>query len=246
MRIMKHMVISLLMLIRLALHAQGQSIDIPMVWVEGGTYLMGDSKGLKNEMPAHPVTLSSFYIGKYEVTQTIWQKVMGYNPSTYQGCPDCPVEQVSPEMVDSFLVKLNQLTGKSYRLPTEAEWEYAALGGKLSKGYRYSGSDTLSEVGWVKSNADGKTHPIGLKKPNELGIYDMSGNVWELCSDWYDPDFYSRSSSVNPRNDTKAQYRLLRGGSWRSGEERCYSKARNRNIRDHRIGNGGFRLVLDK
>ena len=184
-------------------------------------------------------------MGKYEVTQALWQSVMGYNPSTFKGCNECPVEEVSPVQVDSFIQKLNKLTGKKYRLPTEAEWEYAALGGNKTQGYKYAGSNDLNEVAWDKYNADNKTHPVGLKKPNELGLYDMSGNAWELCSDWYDEDYYKHSPTDNPRNDKRAEYRVVRGGSWRSGEERCYSRARNRNIKDHHKSNGGFRLVLD-
>jgi formylglycine-generating enzyme required for sulfatase activity len=226
--------------------SQAKVIEPPMILVEGGSFQMGINGGLKKESPAHTVTLRSFYIGKYEVTQSLWQSVMGSNPSTYRDCDQCPVEQVSPEQVDSFLIKLNQATGKHYRLPTEAEWEYVAMGGNKSKGYKYSGSNDLGEVAWCKVNADNKTHIVGQKKPNELGIYDMSGNVWELCRDWYDEGFYRKSPAADPLNDKKAKYRVLRGGSWRSGENRCYSKARNRNINDHRKSNGGFRLVLDK
>lgn len=217
-----------------------------MVFVEGGTFQMGDSAGLKNEQPQHAVTLNSFSIGKYEVTQELWVAVMGSNPSTFNTCSTCPVEQVEWESVEIFLSKLNTLTGKKYRLPTEAEWEYAAMGGNKSKHYRYSGSNSLSEVAWHKGTAEEKTHPVGLKKANELGLHDMSGNVWELCSDWYDAAYYKRMPQNNPRNDTPAKYRVVRGGSWRSGENRCYSKARNRNIKDHHISNLGFRLVREE
>jgi sulfatase modifying factor 1 len=220
-------------------------IEPSMILVEGGIFQMGMTGGLKKEGPAHTVALKRFYIGKYEVSQNFWQSVMGNDPATFKGCGECPVEQVSPEQIDTFLVQLKKVSGKNYRLPTEAEWEYAAMGGNKSKGYKYSGSNDLREVAWYKNNADNKTHIAGQKKPNELGIYDMSGNVWELCSDWYDADFYKKSGKTNPRNDKKARYRVLRGGSWRSGEERCYSKARNRNINDHRKSNGGLRLVLD-
>jgi sulfatase modifying factor 1 len=171
---------------------------------------------------------------------------MGNNPSTFNSCGECPVEQVEWESIHLFISKLNTITGKKYRLPTEAEWEYAAMGGSKSMHYQYSGSNNLNEVAWNKDNAENKTHPVGLKKPNELGIYDMSGNVWELCSDWYSADYYKTSPASNPRNDQPAKYRVVRGGSWRSGENRCYNKARNRNIKDHHISNLGFRLVLEE
>ena len=208
---------------------------------------MGGMSGEKNERPVHTVTVKSFLMFKYEVTQTYWQEVMGDMPSKHKNCMQCPVENVTPERIDSFIAKVNQLTKMHYRLPTEAEWEYAAMGGNKSKGYRYPGSDSLKEVAWCKSNSGDTTHPVGLKRPNELGLYDMAGNVWELCSDWWDPDFYTADSVSNPRNDKKAAFRVVRGGSWRSAENRCYSKARNRNIYDHyHFGNGGFRLVLDE
>ena len=221
------------------------AIEFAMIKVEGGTFEMGSNKGVKNERPPHRVLVNGFYISKYEVTQREWQQVMGSNPSYFKGCDSCPVEEVSPEQVDMFLLKLNKLTGKNYRLPTEAEWEYASQGGNKTNGYRYSGSDSLEEVGWIAGNAGNKTHPVGQKKPNELGLYDMSGNVWELCSDWWDPTYYKRSVATNPRNDKKAIFRVVRGGSWRSEEYRCYSKARNRNVYDHHKQNGGLRLVLD-
>ncbi len=217
-----------------------------MIFVEGGSFEMGSNDSLQNERPAHEVLLNSFYIGKYEVTQALWQAVMGSNPSGFKGCDECPVEELTWESIQEFLGKLNKQTGKQYRLPTEAEWEYAARGGSISKGYIYSGSNNISEVAWYKINADNKTHPVGLKKPNELGIHDMTGNVWELCSDWYDKNYYNKSPKSNPQNIKKSSYRVARGGSWRSMELRCYNKARNRNIKDHHIANGGFRLALDQ
>ncbi|MCW3126340.1 MAG: Sulphatase-modifying factor protein [Bacteroidetes bacterium] len=228
---------------------QAQSIikEADLVHIPNGIYQMGSTAGESNERPEHTVTIADFYIGKYEVTQLQWQQVMGNMPSAHKNCMMCPVETVTPEQIDSFLAKLNRTTGLRYRLPTEAEWEYAALGGKQSKGYRYPGGDSLDEVAWIRSNAGDTTHPVGLKKPNELGLYDMAGNAWELCRDWYDAAYYKKSPSADPVNDKKAAFRVVRGGSWRSAENRCYSKARNRNIYDHyHFGNGGFRLVLDK
>ena len=217
-----------------------------LVFVAGGTFKMGDDNGLKNERPAHSITLKSFYIDKYEVSQALWQNVMGNNPSYFNRCAGCPVESVSREQIDSFLIKLYLRYGKHYRLPTEAEWEYAAMGGKESKGYKYSGSNNLDDVAWYKDNSENKTHDVGQKKPNELRLYDMSGNVWELCSDWYDANYYRKGGGINPRNDKKALHRVVRGGSWRSPKERCYSKARNRDIKDHHKQNGGFRIALDE
>jgi formylglycine-generating enzyme required for sulfatase activity len=217
-----------------------------MVLVEGGTYAMGSNTGVKNERPVHNITLNTFYIAKYETTQQLWQQVMGTNPSYFKNCPSCPVEEITPGQVDEFIDKLNEITGKHYRLPTEAEWEYAAMGGNKTKGYRYSGSDSLFDVAWTRDNGDNKTHMVGLLKPNELGLYDMSGNVWELCADWWNPNYYKKTGSSNPVNTKPAVFRCARGGSWRSGEERCYNKARNRNVPDHHKQNCGFRLVLDK
>jgi len=211
--------------------------------VDGGSFTMGSNDGPQNGQPAHIIRLETFYIGVYEVTQSLWQAVMGYNHSQFK-CNDCPVEQVSPKQIRAFIKKLNQHTGKHYRLPTEAEWEYAASGGNKSLGYKYSGSNRLDDVAWFVANAENKTHPVGQKKPNELGLYDMSGNVWEICGDWYRASFYKNSSAFNPQNNKRAFFKVVRGGSWRSPEERCYNKARNRNIHDHHRGNGGFRLVL--
>ncbi|HLP52799.1 MAG TPA: formylglycine-generating enzyme family protein [Chitinophagales bacterium] len=220
---------------------------IEMVRVKGGSFQMGTLNGVKSERPVHEVKVGSFAIGKYEITQAQWQAVMGSNPSHFKGCDNCPVEEITLAEVDSFISKLNRISNSNYRLPTEAEWEYAALGGPLSKGYCYPGSDSLEQVAWMVDNAGKKTHPVGQKKPNELGLYDMSGNVWELCSDYWNAAYYKTSPAVNPRNDTKAVFRVTRGGSWRSGEERCYSKARNFNAYDHyRKENFGLRLVIDE
>jgi formylglycine-generating enzyme required for sulfatase activity len=218
----------------------------PMIFVKGGVFQMGSDSGIADEKPRHSVTINSYSIGKYEVSQDLWQQIMGSNPSGFKGCGPCPVEQVTWKDIQRFLKILNKKTGNRYRLPTEAEWEYAAEGGENSKGYKFSGSNDPAEVGWIKSNAENKTHPCGEKKPNELGIYDMCGNVWEICSDWYSKGYYKKSPAINPVNNNAGLFRVVRGGSWRSGPERCYNTARNRNIRDHHIQNGGFRLALDK
>ena len=185
-----------------AVHPLLQEFGIKMIRVEGGTFRMGSEEGRDNEKPVHEVTLSSYDIGKYPITQAQWEKVMGSNPSHFKGCPDCPVEKVSWQDAQEFIGKLNQQTGQQFSLPTEGQWEFAARGGNESKGYRYAGSNELEEVGWYWKNSGDevlegewklkrinenncKTHPIGEKKPNELGLYDMSGNVWEWCEDWF-------------------------------------------------------------
>ncbi len=216
-----------------------------MILVEGGEYEMGSDDKTRGGSPRHTVMLNSFYIGKYEVKQDLWQAVMGNNPSFFK-CADCPVEEITLKDIDAFLVKLFQLTRKHFRLPTEAEWEYAASGGKFSKGYTYSGSNSVNEVAWFAENAENKTHPVGQKKPNEVGLHDMSGNAWEVCSDDFNLGFYKYSPKQNPRNTKKGMFRVARGGSWRSDEQRCRSKARNRFVPDHHKENGSIRLVLDK
>jgi formylglycine-generating enzyme required for sulfatase activity len=191
-----------------------------MVYVQGSTFTMGctseqGSDCWDDEKPVHQVTLDGFYIGKYEVTQAEWEKVMGTNPSYFKG-KNLPVEQVSWNDIQEFLRRLNAQTGGNYRLPTEAEWEYAAKGGNQSQEYKYSGSNNVGEVAWYTSNSSGSTHPVGQKRSNELGIYDMNGNVWEWCSDWYGG--YSSNSQVNPKGPSSGSYRVIRGGSWNSGE----------------------------
>lgn len=216
-----------------------------MVFVHGGTYIMGNNGGKPNARPAHEVILQDFYISKYEVTQKLWHQVMKSDTTHPSYCAECPIYDIKWQYMQDFISQLNSTTGKTFRLPTEAEWEYAARGGKQSRGYKYCGSDSLEDIAWYKPNADLKTHPVGLKNPNELGLYDMSGNVWEMCSDWYDPRFYKRSPTQNPHQNKKKTFRVVRGGSWRSEEERCQSRARNRDVYDHHINNGGFRLVME-
>jgi len=226
---------------------QVSAIEPEMVFVKGGSFTMGatseqGSEAESDEKPAHRVKLSDFYIGKYEVTQEQWEAVMGDNPSNFKGDPNCPVEQVSWNDVQKYITKLNQLTGKSYRLPTEAEWEYAARGGTNSKSYKYSGSNTLNIVAWYYDNSNSKTHPVGTKNPNELGIYDMSGNVWEWCNDWY--GLYPSSSQTNPQGPSSSSNRVFRGGSWSYSARRCRVSDRYGALPGDRYDILGFRLVL--
>ena len=219
-----------------------------MVYVSGGTFTMGatseqGSDALKNEEPTHSVTLSSFYLCKYEVTQALWRAVMGNNPSRFKG-NSLPVEQVSWNDCQTFISRLNNLTGKNFRLPTEAEWEYAARGGNRSRGYKYSGSNALSDVAWYEDNSGDKTHPVGSKSPNELGLYDMSGNVWEWCSDWYGT--YSSSSQTNPTGASRGSNRVRRGGGWGNDASYCRSSFRIYDAPDDRYYFLGLRLALSQ
>ena len=274
-----------------------------MVFVEGGTFLMGaqatnspsydwqgmqvagtlnyDSYAYSNETPVHEVTLSSYYIGKYEVTQGLWEYVMNYSGKTADGTQlspvgpyfgsstpsssrgvgtDYPVYYISYEdITDYFLPRLNKITGKNFRLPTEAEWEYAARGGQKdeytrthtsltptinSTGmyYKYAGSNTVDDVAWYGSNSGGKTHPVGTKQANALGIYDMSGNVYEWCSDWYDS--YSSSAQTNPQGPASGSFRVVRGGYWYDPAQVCRVSRRLSEAPGGRNGANGLRLAL--
>ena len=214
-----------------------------MVYVEGGTFEMGKDDGQFDEKPVHQVSLSGFYIGKYEVTQSQWRAVMGNYPSFIRKCDRCPVEQVSWNDVQDFLQKLNRITRKTFRLPTEAEWEYAAGGGNKSRKYTYSGGNGVGDVAWFNTNSDFKTHPVGQKAPNELGLFDMSGNVWEWCSDWYGP--YAKDPQTDPAGPAEGAYRVLRGGSWNGVAQGCRISNRIINIPSTRYGYLGFRLAMD-
>ena len=221
-------------------------VTFEMVYVEGGTFTMGATAeqgddAYDDEKPAHKVTLSNYAICKFEVTQALWTAVMGNNPSCFKG-DNRPVEQVSWIDCQAFVKKLNGLTGKNFRLPTEAEWEYAARGGKKSKGYKYSGSNDIDEVAWNCGNSGNQTHPVGTKKPNELGIYDMSGNVLEWCNDWYGD--YTSTPANNPIGPSSGCFRVYRGGSWRLDAWRCRVSGRNWDGPDDWYFNLGFRLVL--
>ena len=222
-------------------------VSFKMVGVEGGTFTMGatseqgTSDPYDDEYPTHDVTLSDFAIGETEVTQELWQAVMGSNPSSFSGT-NLPVEEVSWNDCQTFITKLNQLTGKNFRLPTEAEWEYAARGGNKSKGYKYAGSNTLSDVAWYGDNSSSKTHPVQQKQANELGLYDMSGNVYEWCQDWFGG--YSSSAQTNPTGPVSGSYRVGRGGSWSGSAKYCRVSLRYDYTPTNYFSYLGLRLAL--
>ena len=240
-------------------------VSFKMIHVEGGTFTMGFTPerdfvylapdaftngytpfAPDEEKPAHRIVLSSYYIGETEVTQDLWKAVMGSNPSCFIG-DNRPVENVSWEDCQEFITRLNQKTGRTFRLPTEAEWEFAARGGNKSKGYKYSGSNNIEEVAWYINswyygNSSNKTHAVKTKQSNELGIYDMSGNVWEWCQDWYGS--YDSSVEINPTGSSSGSYRVIRGGSWDGCERLC--RVANRDYYSPSIRNDslGLRLAL--
>ena len=220
--------------------------DIKMVFVQGGTFKMGSDDGEASEKPIHNVTLSSYYIGKYEVTQKQWRDIMGTDPSNFKNCDDCPVENVSWNDVQEFLEKLNQKIGKKYRLPTEAEWEYAARGGNKSKGYTYAGSNNIENVAWHSTNSGYKTHEIAKKQENEIGLYDMSGNVWEWCSDWYGRSYYENTLENNPTGASSGSSHVLRGGSWAGYPTLCRVARRYYDVPNDRDMDLGFRVALSQ
>ncbi len=233
-------------------------VSFDMIYVEGGTFRMGATSEqgsldpYSDEYPVHSVTLSGYYIGKFEVTQGLWEKVMGTTIEQQRDkankdwslCgvgSDYPMYYVNWEEAQEFCTKLSQLTGRKYALPTEAQWEYAARGGVKSKGYKYSGSHTVGNVAWYYNNSS-STHPVGTKQPNELGLYDMSGNVWEWCSDWY--GYYSSESQSNPTGPSTGFFRVLRGGSWDGYVRGCRVSYRYSDNPGTRRNRGGFRVVL--
>lgn len=229
--------------------AVADSIVANMVLVEGGSFVMGNDNYeydyQADESPAHKVTLKSFYICKFEVTQHEWEVIMGKNPSTFQEeGPDNPVETVSWLDCQKFIEKLNELSGKNFRLPTEAEWEFAARGGNKSKGYKYSGNDDPYEVGCIYTSYEEATQQVGMLNPNELGLYDMSGNVNEYCSDIYGP--YSEKDQVDPKgaSDTSV-YRVARGGGWCNARRNCTVTSRLKAAKHESYNGIGLRLVMD-
>ena len=243
-----------------------KGVEFKMVKVEGGTFRMGatpeqGSDAYDWEKPVHSVTLSDYYIGETEVTQELWQAVMGSNPSYFKGNSQRPVENVSWDDCQEFIKKLNRLTGRSFRLPTEAEWEYAARGGKHGEKhvYKYSGSNNIDEVAWYWQNSGDKylsgewngnridennckPHPVKTKKANELGLYDMSGNVWEWCNDWYGD--YQSSPQTNSKGPATGEDRVLRGGSWNYDGGRVRVSDRGDILPDYRDGYDGLRHAL--
>ena len=234
-------------------------MSLQMVAVEGGTFMMGatveqgdDAYG--SEKQVHSVTLDGFYIGKYEVTQEQWEAVMDdatlsdiikkHGWTSYGLGDNYPVYDVSWTDAVSFCEKLSQKTGKTYRLPTEAEWEYAARGGQQADGMEYAGSNLIDDVAWHINNSNGEAHPVGKKQSNALGLYDMSGNVFEWCQDWYGE--YSSSPAVNPQGASGGSYRVSRGGGWYSSASYCRVSSRNSYTSDHRGNNIGFRVVCER
>lgn len=218
-------------------------VSFKMIAVKGGTFTMGatsEQTGARsNESPTHSVTLSDYYIGETEVTQELWNAVMGSNPS-YFGDMQRPVEMVSWDDCQTFISRLNELTGETFRLPTEAQWEYAARGGNQAQGRLYSGSNTIDVVAWYTSNSSSTTHPVKTKAPNELGIYDMSGNVREWCSDRYGS--YSSAAQTDPTGPSTGSYRVGRGGSWSNSAAIC--RIANRDFSTPTFGSNALGLRL--
>ena len=224
-----------------------KDIEFRMIKVEGGTFTMGATSEMENpysdEKTTHQVTLSSYYIGETEVTQALWKAVMGSNPSAFKG-DNLPVEKVSWNDCQTFISRLNALTGRRFRLPTEAEWEFAARGGNQSRHTPYSGSSRIDDVAWYDGNSDHQTHPVKTKQPNELGIYDMTGNVWEWCQDWYGS--YSSYAQTNPICVGGGSRRVVRGGSWYYSPRICRSSIRGSSAPGNSCDGLGLRLVLSQ
>lgn len=227
---------------------QKQAIEMllqELIYVEGGTFMMGCTKEQdlceEAEFPAHQVTLSSYYIAKHEVFQLLWLETMGYNPTVHKN-NKYPISNVSWDECQDFIKKLNHITSLHFALPTEAQWEYAAKGGNKSKNTIFSGSDKIEKVAWYKDNARSLYHVVGTLAPNELGIHDMSGNVWEWCSDYYGP--YTSNPLINPKGPATGINRVYRGGSWLDNMN--YTRISNRNCgrADYKMNCIGLRLVL--
>jgi formylglycine-generating enzyme len=257
---MKHLIIFPLFLFSGFLLAQDNTeatrlgaLSYPeMVLVEGGSFTMGDEWGMgsEDELPTHEVSLKNFKISKTEVTVKQYRQFCRETGRSMPEAPSWgwqdnnPMVNVSWNDAVAYCDWLSDKMDGLYRLPTEAEWEYAARGGKNSKGFKYSGGQSMHSVGWFSENSNSRTQAVASKKPNELGIYDMSGNVWEWCSDWYGKDYYANSPSSNPRGPSSGSSRVLRGGGWYSDAARCRVARRYGSTPDYRNFNGGFRVVL--
>ena len=223
-----------------------QTLVSNMVYVQGGSFTMGATDNQKSdaesdEKPAHTVVLTSYKIGKYEVTQEEWCAVMERNPAEFKGA-HMPVENVSWNDCQVFLRKLNDMSGMAFRLPTEAEWEFAARGGKQSRNYKYAGSNNVDSVAWHRGNSGNKPHEVGQKMPNELGLYDMSGNVYEFCNDWKGK--YTAEDQQNPQGPQEGTNRVNRGGRWCGGKGACRVSDRSMCKPDDRFYHLGLRLAL--
>lgn len=242
----------------LSLNSMSVENENSLIFIEGGTFTMGSDAGLDTEKPAHKVTVSSYHISKYQITQKDWSAIMGSNPSEmdgdyfpvenvnwYDAVQYCNKRSLKENLTPCYTINGEIVTcnfdANGYRLPTEAEWEYAMRGGKKTKGAIYSGSNDINEVAWFIENSEFASHPVGIKMPNELGIYDMSGNVYEWCWDIY--DIYSPDTQVNPKGPDKGTNRVFRGGSWSSKKEYCTVANRYYNNAEKSIFNIGLRLV---
>ncbi len=214
----------------------GGGVKFKMIKVKGGEFQMGD--------PAHTVTLSDYFIGETEVTQELWQAIMGENPSTFTYGRNLPVHDVSWEDCQVFLGKLSEKYGVTFKLPTEAQWEYAARGGAKSLEYKYSGSNAVGAVAWYAGNSASQPHPVASKTPNELGLYDMSGNVWEFCNDWYGE--YSSEAQTNPEGPDGGTERVVRGGSWINDASYLYTSSRFKVVPTGAGDGIGFRLTIQQ
>jgi len=225
-------------------------VTLEMVWVPGGTFTMGNNTaapGMKvnyeASKPEHRVTVDTFYMGRFEVTQAQWVAVMGSNPAYFTGIDSLPVEQVSWDEAQQFCAMLSQLTGRRFRLPTEAEWEYAARGGNSGHGYVFSGGKDMGSCCWYCVNSGGHTNPVGRLAPNELGLYDMSGNVAEWCNDWMAP--YSPDDQTNPRGPRNGESRVLRGGHYNSTSPGCTVYDRGWYLPSGKYQFYGLRLLME-
>lgn len=223
-----------------------------MVFVEGGTFEMGsdDEDAPKRVKPVHSVKVDDFYIGRTELTQKVFSQVMGWNFS-YFACDDCPVNNVSWLQIQIFIKRINEATGKTFRLPTEAEWEYAARGGNKSKGYKYSGSNNIDDVAWYDKNSNRKSHPVALKKPNELGLYDMTGNMWEFCHDHMSLNGYNHAEHIDrdfiAKDDKRAKaLKVTRGGGYEFSAKENLVYQRDGATTNVVMPDIGYRLVLNE